>query len=216
MDPLHLSIALGPLAAYFLLLGMLNLSRRPFLTTGARDAAALGLAIMGLAVAGPMELFLPVAAAERFGGLVWVLLLAFYALCLTLVVLLMRPRLVIYNISTDQLRPILADIVAELDPDARWAGDSLSLPKLGVQLHVEAFLPMRNIQLISASSKQSYSGWRQLEAALAGKLRETRGGMNRYGLSLLFFGLVLVSLITFRVVNDTQAVAQALIEMLRL
>ena len=47
MDPLHLCIALGPVARYFLLLGSINLSRRPFVTSGTRDAAALGIAIVG-------------------------------------------------------------------------------------------------------------------------------------------------------------------------
>jgi hypothetical protein len=216
MDPLHLCIALGPLAAYLLLLGMLNLSRRPFLTTGARDTAALGLAIMGFVVAGPMELFLPEAAATRFGGVIWVLLLAFYLLCLTLVVLLMRPRVVIYNISADQLRPILAGVVTDLDADARWAGESLVLPRLGIQLYVEPFVAMRNIQLVSSGPRQSYQGWRQLEIALARAVREVRGQRNRYGFSLVFFGLVLVGLITFRVLGQSQDVAQALIEMLRL
>ena len=59
VDPLHLSIALGPLATYLMVLGVVNLSIRPFVTTGSRDTAALGLAISGLAIAGPMELFLP-------------------------------------------------------------------------------------------------------------------------------------------------------------
>ena len=45
LDPLHVIIALGPLAAYFVLLGLLNLSRRPLVTTGARDVAALEVAL---------------------------------------------------------------------------------------------------------------------------------------------------------------------------
>ena len=90
IDALHVSIALGPLAVYLLLVGIINLSRRPFLTTGARDVAAIGVAISGFIAAGPMELFLPEAAADRFGPYVWLLLLAFYGLCLTLLVLMMR------------------------------------------------------------------------------------------------------------------------------
>jgi hypothetical protein len=69
-----------------------------------------------------------------------------------LVLLLLRPRLVIYNISVDKLRPILAEIVSELDPNARWAGDSLVLPGLGVQLYVDHFAAFRNVSLISAGS----------------------------------------------------------------
>ena len=220
VDPLHLSIALGPLAVYLLLLGLLNLSARPFLTTGDRDTAALGLAVSRFVVAGPMELFFPEAAATKLaelgiGGFVWLVLLGFYGLCLLLLVLALRPRIVIYNVTVDQLRPILAEVVAGLDPDARWAGDSLTLPRWHVQLHIEPFVAMRNVQLVSAGPRQSYGGWRRLEDALAQALRETKGQANPYGFSLILFGLLMVALVTYGVVSDTQTVEHALREMLR-
>src|SRR5437763_15545678 len=76
MDPLHLGIALGPLATYFLVLGGINLSRRPVLASGGRDAAALALALIGLVVTGPMELFLVEEAAVLYGGWVWAIMVA--------------------------------------------------------------------------------------------------------------------------------------------
>ena len=215
-DPLHVCIALGPLAVYLFLLGLINLSRRPFLTTGARDAAALGVGISGFVVVGPMELFLPGAAANRFGGYVWLLLLAFYALCLTLWVLLLRPRLVIYNATAEQLRPVLAGVVGELDKEARWAGESLVLPQLGVQLHVEPYGGMRSIQLVAAGPEQSYAGWRRLEMVLAQALREIKTAPNPYGFAFVVIGLVVACLITAGMIHDTESVAQTLREMLRL
>src|SRR5688572_14542424 len=99
LDPLHATIALAPAAVYLLLIGMLNLSSRPFVTTGLRDSAALGVALMGFVIVGPMELFLPERLLARLPmpWLVWPILIAFYLLCLTLLVLLQRPRLVVYN-----------------------------------------------------------------------------------------------------------------------
>ncbi len=185
------------------------------LTTGARDAAALALAVAGFAVAGPMELFLPEHTAQQYGAMVWVLLLMLYALAVSFAMMLMRPRLVIYNIGAEQLRPILADVVSELDPHARWAGDSLILPKLGVQLFMDAFWSLRNTQLVSSGPRQNYSGWRRLENALAPALRATTTQPNRVGLSLLLSGLLMVALITFSVVKYDQAVDEALREMLR-
>ena len=64
-------------------------------------------------------------------------------MCVVLWLLLLRPRLVIYNISADKLRPILADVVGQFDGDARWAGDSLAIPGLGVQLYMDNFAPLR-------------------------------------------------------------------------
>jgi hypothetical protein len=215
LDPLHLCIALGPLAVYLLLLGALNLTARPFCTTGARDAAALGLALSGLAIIGPMELFWPEAAAMHFGGYVWLLLLVFYAMCMVLVVLLARPRLVIYNITSDQLRPILANLVGELDSTARWAGESLALPQLGVQFYLEPFSSMRNLQLVAAGPRQSFPGWRRLEVSLRAALRQTKTSPNPYGVSLTLFGLLMVGMVAFSAVHDSQTFAHSFREMLR-
>jgi len=143
MDPFRLCLAFGPVAMYCLLLGCLNLSRRPFLVSGARDAAALALAVSGLAIIGPMELFFPFEAAAQYGPFVWLLLIALYMLCTALWLMLLRPRLVIYNMSFDKLRSILADLVERLDGEARWAGDSLSLPGLGIHFYVDHFAGSR-------------------------------------------------------------------------
>lgn len=216
MDPLHLCIALSPLSVYLLLLGVINLSRRPLVTNGARDAAALGLAISGFVIVGPMELFVPEATILRLGVFVWALLISFYAMCLTLFVLLMRPRLVIYNIRPDQVRPMLAELVNELDRESRWAGECLIIPNLGVQLHVEASAGMRNVQLIAAGANQSYDGWHRLEKTLTTSLRQVQSVRNPYGFSLIFFSLLMIGLVTFWLVQDADAVAQSLREMLRL
>ena len=217
MDPLHFCIALGPLALYFLLIGGINLSKRPFVTTGARDIAALGVGVSGLIIAGPMELFLPETAAWHFGGiLVWLLLLSLYFLGTTLLVLLLRPRIVIYNVTAEQLRPVLSEVVGDLDPQARWAGSCLILPKLGVQLHVESMPPLKNTQLIAAGSQQNYAGWRKLEVAMARSLSEREGQQNPYAYTLLLMGIVLAGLVISTMATQSNEVAQELREMLRM
>jgi len=214
VNPLHVGIALGPLAVYLMLLGMVNLSSRPLVTNGARDAAALGVGVGGLMMVGPFELLLPEATAFHWGALVWLLLLAFYALGLTLVVLMLRPRLIVYNIPVERMRPLLANLVGELDQEARWAGECLVLPQLGVQLHVEASPTMRNVQLVAAGHRQSFEGWRRLETALARALRETPGVRNSVGFSLIFCGLFMIGLITILMVQDSETVAQSVHDIL--
>jgi uncharacterized membrane protein len=217
VDPLHLSIALGPLAVYLILLGLINLSSRPQLTTGARDTAALAVALCGLVVVGPMELFLPERAAVHFGGgsVVWLMLLALYALLVCLLLLTLRPRLVIYNATIEQIRPTLLQVISGLDGDAHWVGDSVMMPHLGVQLHVEPFFPMRTVLLVSSGPRQIYAGWQKLESALAAAFRKTSSPPSPYGVSLVLLGLLMVALMTFSVVQDTPSVAQSLSEMLR-
>ena len=85
IDPFRLCLALGPVAMYLLLLGAVNLSRRSLLVSGVRDAAALALAVSGLVVIGPMELFFPFESAVKLGSYVWLLLLALYVMCVVLV-----------------------------------------------------------------------------------------------------------------------------------
>ena len=215
MDPLHFCIAVAPLSVYFLMLGFLNLYGRPFVTTGARDAAALGIGISGLVIAGPMELFFPEAAASQYGSFVWILLISFYGLCVSLVVLLMRSRIVVYNVSLEQLRPILNQVAMELDKKSRWTGDSLLIPGLQVHLHLEAVDWLRNVQLTSGGINQSFEGWRKLEIELGKALKQIRVGPNLFGLGLLAAAGVMAACSATWMISDPQSVAQSLQEILR-
>ena len=89
------------------LLAWINARRRPFFTSGGSDLTALGVALSGLMFIGPLELFRPEAATREFGNYIWLFLMLFYWLWLLLVVLLSRPRLVIYNISMEELHPVV-------------------------------------------------------------------------------------------------------------
>jgi hypothetical protein len=199
-----------------LVLGLINLRPRPFLTNGARDNTALAIALSGFMVVGPMELFMPEAWAASIGFYIWLVLLTLYALVVILIVLVSRPRLVVYNITLDRLRPIVAELVKELDEDARWAGGTVSMPKLHVQLCIEAQASMRNIQLVPVGAVQSYSGWRRLEAKLAEALADVRVGPNPYGISFIAFALLMLGMSAFWIVAQRASVEQALRDMLRL
>ena len=216
MDPLHFCIAVAPLAVYFSLLGIINMSGRPFITTGSRDAAALGIGLSGLMVAGPMELFFPSNAAEWAGALVWPLMLAFYGLCVSLIVLMMRPRLVIYNVNYEKLRPILGDLANSIDPKSRWSGDSLFIPSINVHLHMESVPLLMNVQLVSSGPNQSYEGWRKLEKELKKAAGEIRSRPNALGLGLLILSGVIAVGTAFWMVSQQQEVAEAIREMLRM
>ncbi len=210
MDPFRLTLALGPAAIYLLLLGTINLSRRPLLVSGGRDFAVLALAVTGMLIVGPFELFLPPATVARYGPYVWVMVLMFYGLCVAMGILMLRPRLVIYNISADKLRPILADVVARLDGDARWAGDSLVLPNLGVQLSVDSFRPMRNVSLKSVGGNQDLRGWRRLEQRLAAALSQEQVSRSPRGLVIFFAGLGVLAGLAAVIARNPQAINQSI------
>ncbi len=215
MDPLHFCIAAAPLSVYLLMLGIMNLHGSPFVTTGARDAGALGIGICGLIIAGPMELFFPEAAGSQYGSFVWILMISFYGLCVSLIVLLIRSRIVVYNVTGEQLRSILNQVAMQLDRGSRWTGDSLLIPALNVHLHVESVGWLRNVQLTSGGPKQSFEGWRKLELELRKALRPIRVGPNILGIGLLLVaGVLAVSSATW-MIAERQSVAQSLNEILR-
>ena len=193
VDPFRLTIALVPVAAYLLLLGLINLRRRPLVTSGGSDIAALGVAISGLVFVGPLEVLRPDAATAQFGNYIWLVLLVFYWLWLLLVALVSRPRLVVYNVSIEELHPVLAEAASRLDADSRWAGNGLVLPNLGIQLHLESFDLMRNVSLVSSGSQQSLDGWRHLARELAAALRPVRVKPNPRGVGFLLAAVLLMA-----------------------
>ena len=214
MDPLNLCIALGPLATYLLLLGLISLSRRPFLTSGFRDGAALAIAVSGFIIVGPLRLFVPETAIYRFGLYVWLMLLALYGLGAILVLLLTRPRLVVYNVTLDQFRPILASVAQEVDDQARWAGDSLFVPKLGVHLHLDSFPAMRNVQLLSSGANQDFAGWRRLESEIRKRLTMVSVSRSPRGAGLIALSLLMALTVALSMLIDQQAVAREIAELL--
>ena len=216
MDPFRSGVAILPLAFYGLLLGWINLRRRPYLMGGLKDRSLLGLAVMGIVLVGPMELFMPEAAVTRFGAYVWILLISFYLLCLSLVVLLSRHRLVIYNATLEQLRPTLSRLAQSLDSEARWAGDGLALPRLGVQLHVDAFPALRNVSLVATGDQQRFEGWIQLELELQRLLKECEVRPNPQGAAFVGVSLLLALACVLQMVASPHELAQGFRDMLRL
>ena len=216
MDNLHLCIAVTPLAIYMVWLGFINLRRRPTVVSGFKDAFFLALAVSGFATAGPLELFLPETAAYRFGRLVWVLLLALYCLIAALVILSMRPRIVIYNLSGDELRPALAAVIQKIDAQSRWVGETIDLPSLEVHLHQDRSIATRNIQLVASGPLQNFAGWNELEKELRRELSQVDTSPNSFGYSFLLFAFMLLTFVTSAVVTDRAAMAQSLVEMLRM
>jgi hypothetical protein len=210
MDTFSACIAFGPLAIYLLLLGAINLARRPLVISGTRETLSLGLALMGLVIVGPMQLFMPEHAANRFGAIVWLLLLGFYVLCLTMIVMLSRPRLVVYNISTSELRLALDAAARRIDADALWAGKNLNLPLARVQLHVESFPPLGNVALLASGDDQSPSGWQRLELSLRETLRHSPGAAGPHGFWMLLSGVLILTALAFWVVDDPQTIVQGI------
>ncbi|HWA98733.1 MAG TPA: hypothetical protein VG713_09585 [Pirellulales bacterium] len=172
LDPLRLTIALTPLGLYFVLIGVLHRRRRPTIVSGARDLALLGAGTAGLALVGPIELFMPRSASiAELGPYLWAMLLTLYSLCVSLAALAAKPRLVIYgSLPWADLRIAIAAAVGELDSEARWAGTTVSLPHLQIEFYLDWSAGQATTVLTATTRHQNLAAWQRLHQSLAGHL----------------------------------------------
>jgi hypothetical protein len=99
---------------------------------------------------------------------------------------------VIFNIAVDQLHPLLTELVRRLDAEATSTGDSFLLPQLGVQFHIERYLPLHNISLVAIGDRQSFSGWRRMQAELKTVLAGVRRASRLPALGFFAVGMVML------------------------
>jgi hypothetical protein len=149
-------IALLPLGCYLLGLAWAHLRRQPLAVSGVFDGVMLAAAVSGLAVVGPLALLVPVTGGSPWS---WPVLAFLFALCVAVCMLVARPRLVVYNISIDQLRPLVAEVVSSLDPTARWAGETAALPARGLQVQIEGNGGLRTATIVAAGERASSEHW---------------------------------------------------------
>lgn len=216
MDPLHVTIAMVPISMYLLLIGWINIRPRPLVTTGIRDLGALAMGIAGFVITGPLELFLPEVVASLVGGWVWLPMISLYVLVVSLVLLMMRPRLIIYNMSVQELRPMLQQVMADLDPQASWVGDCMVAPTLGVQFGIESYAGVRNVTLASVGHHQDIDGWKEIELQLRSALSRMSVPSNMQGLSYLLLAVFLCGGVAYTLYNGHQEIAQAFRDMMRM
>jgi hypothetical protein len=214
MDPLRFAIAVVPLAAYLAVVGLVNLRPRPLVVSGSSDIVALGMGLVGLVFVGPIELFRPELATGQFLNYIWPILLLLYLLTLALIGLVSRPRLVFYNLAPEELRPALSEAASKVDPTLRWAGDTLVLPRLGVQLYFDSFALWRNTSLVSGGPQQSLEGWRKLTRQLKVALRGVSVRPHPPGAAMISVAVVLVVTAVLRLEANPDQVAEAWQELL--
>ncbi|MBI1904291.1 MAG: hypothetical protein HYS13_24615 [Planctomycetia bacterium] len=212
MSPAGSCVAMMPIAVYLIVIGTINLRRRAFVTTAVRDMAALGIALSGLVLIGPVRLFFP---AELIAGpLQWGLVTAMYFSTLVLLLLFARPRVVVYNVSAAQLHPVLTEVLQSLDLDVRRFGEVLSLPNKHVHFRVQSFPLFRNISLVATEQPQDFRSWRELQAALARALADVPVPVNPRGVSLTAIGTALAAIVTVLFLMDAQGTAREILQLI--
>ncbi len=171
MTPFYIVVAGFPLALYFIALACLHWRSTPFAVDGRRDFLALAFALSGVFFVGPGQAAVPYGAALVWKSGVWYLCGALYFLVVVLISSSLRPKIVVYNATRDQLRKILSTIAVTLDDEARWAGSALNLPGLGVQFYLDDAGIGRVATLVVIGSERSEQGWARLETELTARLK---------------------------------------------
>jgi uncharacterized membrane protein len=195
IKPFPLLIALLPLATYLLVLGLMRAQRKPLVTTNIRDAAALAIAVSGLVMIGPIHLFFPSAAAAELGWVVWVVLAVFYGLCVTLLLLSLRPKIVVYGIKESELMQNLQQVAAALGTECELDHEHhcvrFSQPNVLLRLEHQGVAGVVGIELLQRSVHPIF--WSQLLFHLRRQLKTQASPITGGTVLMLLSGVMMVS-----------------------
>ena len=193
MTPFYFVVASLPFALYLTALAHLHGRRRPTLVTGRRDGLALALATVGVLFIGPLQILPSMNAWIAWGAGAWVLVALFFVLVATTVISRLRPRFVVYNTTLETLRKTISRVAIELDVDARWSGDAMNMPGLGVQFYLDDSPMGRATSVVSIGRDISASGWKRLQDALDAGLADAPAPPRRLWLLFITVGLALLA-----------------------
>jgi hypothetical protein len=216
MNTFSIVLAVGPLAVYCIVLGLIHLRQRPKVVSGGRDLACLGLAMVGLFLIGPAELFFPQAAFNLFGASVWIALFLLYFSLLLFLVLNTRPSVVVFGLDVDSLTSHVDQILQQLDPATKWLNHSFVAPSLGIQGVIEPAGVGRVSHVIATKLEQNAIGWSTLGRALSSRLKTVPIERNIAGYRWLAVGIALLSMIGYTLVIKSTAITNGISEMLRI
>lgn len=200
IEPFVVLLALLPLISYLALLSLIRLSGHVLVTTGGRDIAALAVAISGLVMVGPIELFFPRTAATVFGANVWIALGIFYALCVTLLALMSRPKLVVYGRTPADVFPALLAAAQAIDPAATGDATALQvyLPASHLRLRADGqrFVDYAEIVAFEANAPPAF--WSQLLGQLRVQVAAAPARVPRRGFAMLLSALALTAILLWQ------------------
>lgn len=206
LDAVPLWAALPPLGLYLLALGRVHLRRQPTAVSGAWDFMCAAASMAGFAVVGPLALVAPATAGPSWTMLMFLLV---FGLLAAIGVLASRPRVVVYNITLDQLRPVVAEVTAGLDASARWAGETAALPGRDLQIHLDGRGSMRTVSVIAVGSRTSPEGWTEFSRRLRQAVRRLRVRPSPWAAVFLAAGMLVLTAAGWLAVRDRLATAGA-------
>jgi hypothetical protein len=204
LDPFPATLALVPLILYLFVLGLIRTAGFAWVTTGGRDLAAVLLAVSGLIVIGPMELFFPNTTASVLGVWVWIPLALLYGLFACLLVINTPSKVIVYGRTLDELYPAFVRTAQSLDPDATINADQLQvyLPSAQAHLRLEYLHGHDCISVLAFEPVLPLSFWRDFRKRLRTEVQTTSPPRPRRGWLMLIVSLMLMFLLVRYVANQ--------------
>ena len=178
--------------------------------------ALLGLAMLGVVLVGPGQLFFPIAAFNLLGPAVWILMTLLYFFIVLFVILNSRPRLVVYGLAPDLLSQYVKQSLDCIEVESTWMGLTFTAPELAIDGTIEPAGNGQLSQIIAARSSQDVLGWMKLERVLAKQLKTIEIAPRSAGGLWLAIGLGVLLVLGIQIFGNPTAVADGMRDLLRL
>ncbi|MDM8004789.1 MAG: hypothetical protein QUV05_01365 [Phycisphaerae bacterium] len=205
---LQLVLALGPLAVYFLGLGLVNSQAHPCMVPARTDFVVLTIALVPLIMG-------PVLAMVKFGGW-WPLAVASVAAAVFVGVLLPRRNSgwVIYNTSLPQCRRLLYRACRRLGLSAEGNDEQVQIAEIGLTVFLTALPVLRNVTLsLRTQSGRHGEGdqavVRRLMDTLEGEIQEESMLPSPAGASMVVIGAAMLAVPMWFFFHHVDAIARA-------
>ncbi len=204
MFVLKVLLTLGPVAVYFLILGLVNSRAHPCLVSTRTDFALLVFAFGPLIVM-PLWVLAAHGMHVLMGGLALSLMVIFFGL------LPKHHNWVIYNCGPGQCRRLLSQSCRRLGWHADWGNEGgLEIPSVALHVHPSALPLLRSVSLHIAitTSGQRIAADRLIDE-LNEEIRQETMLPSSTGISLVILGAALLGLPMWYLFRNIHAIVDA-------
>ncbi len=210
---LQLVLALGPLAVYFLGLGLVNSQAHPCMVAARTDFVVLATALIPMVMG-------PVLALVQFGGW-WPAFLAGLAVCGFIGVMLPRRNSgwVVYNASLPQCRRLFCRACRRLGLSAEGNEDQIVVSEAGLTVILSSLPLLRNVTLSFRKDGKAESGTdsvmiRRIMHGLDQEMRQEAMLPSPAGASMVVIGAAMLAVPMWYFFHHVDAIARAVRQIL--
>jgi hypothetical protein len=190
-DPLRFAIAMIPIAAYLIVIGLLRYRSHPTVISRSLDIMMLGFACIGLVAIGPLELFFPRAAYSVVGNWVWIVLLSLYVLVLLLIAFNMPPGILVYGIRSERFKKELEAVLQEQSLCYSVLGETVRVDSLPLHGEIREAGTYDIVGFYAIGGRQNLIEWIKLERSICDRISSVEVQRSNRGIVCIGMGLLI-------------------------